>query len=106
MNPKDKLKFIQEPLSIEDMNIAFDEEFATRKGLSPEIIDLIRKKVTEENSKQIKMYDIQSLLFPVIIWATDTLGSYLTSRIVELGIHSFCEKYKEKNELTKVICEK
>lgn len=49
------------------------------------------------------MYDIQSLLFPVIIWATDALGSNLTSRIVELISHSFCEKYKEKNELTKIF---
>ncbi|MEY9980605.1 hypothetical protein [Lysinibacillus sp. RC79] len=105
MNPKEKLEVIQYSLYIENGEILFNQEHAKENGLSLEIINAIKNKVAEENTNEIKALNVETLIFPIIIWAADILGSYLSRKFLNLGTQSFCSVFKDTNYITKLVCD-
>jgi len=99
-----KLRVIKDSLSINNNKIIFDQLYAKQKGLPAETIYLIKEKLREENSKEIKASSIEQFIFPIIVWAIDSLHSYLLKELFSLGISSFCRIYENENKVTGLLC--
>lgn len=104
MNDRKKLMIIRNSISLKGNRVIFDQEYAEKKQLSPEVIELIRSKVKHNEDIEVEQFSIDDFLFPIVIWAIDSLKSYLLKELFTLGIVSFCKTYSEHNEVTSLLC--
>ncbi|WP_202973695.1 hypothetical protein, partial [Metasolibacillus meyeri] len=85
--------------------ILFNQEYSKENSLSLEIINALKNKVAAENADEIKVLNVETLIFPIIIWASEILGSYLSKKLFTLGTQKFCNNLENTNYITKLVCD-
>ncbi|MGN7282423.1 hypothetical protein ACTHP2_14860 [Bacillus altitudinis] len=103
----------------ENRTFSFDESKVVNaglpKGMAVEIKNRLEslggsdaEKVYQDQLAAQKKGEVTTMVAPLVIWAAKVLAgaglAWLGKKLLDMGGHEFCKRYKNENKTTKYVC--